>query len=117
MRDQVREPGSVVLRARTDLKVECRRERGRPFWFVEDPLRGTFFRLGPAEYSLFCACDGTRTLADAAALAAADGGDDALDLVQASALARWLVETGLATTDSTEGAASLELRDQSRRRE
>jgi putative peptide zinc metalloprotease protein len=117
MPDQVREPGSVVLRARTDLKVECRRERGRPFWFVEDPLRGTFFRLGPAEYSLFSACDGIRTLADAAAQAAAAGSDDALDLVQAAALAKWLVETGLATTDSTEGASSLELRDQTRRRE
>lgn len=99
---QVQEPGNIVLRARTDLKVSPRTERGRPFHFIEDPIRNKFYRLGPSEYAVFRACDGRRTLAEAVICALSDGERDSLNREQALVLAKWLVESGLATTEASE---------------
>ena len=67
-----------MVTARSDLRISPRHERGEEFYFVEDPLRNKFYRLGPAEYAIFAALDGKRSVAEAAADTAATAGPTAL---------------------------------------
>lgn len=99
------DPDRLTIAARRDLKISRRTERGDSFHFVEDPLRGKFYRLGDAEHALFTALDGRRTLAEAMA-AAVCSTTSPLTLEESVRLAEWLVSTGLATCESggTRGA-------------
>src|ERR1041385_8724594 len=97
---RIYEPAQLVVAARRDVKAALRTERGDSFYFLEDPLRNKFFRLGRAEYELFAALDGKRTVADAVADVSPRLGAAALTLDEALALAKWLVDAGLATTDA-----------------
>ncbi|MCE9605264.1 MAG: hypothetical protein K8U03_10225 [Planctomycetia bacterium] len=92
-------PERLVVAARRDLRVSTRHDRGELFYFVEDPLRNKFFRLGKAEHALFLALDGTRTLAEAAAHTASASGSQALTQDEAVLLGEWLVRSGLASSD------------------
>lgn len=102
MPQSIQEPGSIIVRARTDLRVSLRSERGVEFHFIEDPVRNTFFRLGKAEYAVFAALDGRRPLSDAVAVAACRNTVDALNLEQSLALAKWLIDSGLASNEASE---------------
>jgi putative peptide zinc metalloprotease protein len=88
----------TTIAARRDLRISRRTERGESFHFVEDPLRGKFFRLGDAEHALFAALDGRRTLAEALTISAKST-PNPLTLDEAVCLADWLVSAGLATVE------------------
>lgn len=103
MQAHILSPERLVVTARRDLRISRRRERDEDFYFVEDPLRNKFFRLGPAEHALFAALDGHRTLAEAAADTASSAGPSALTQDETIYLAEWLVATGLASNEA--GAA------------
>lgn len=104
---RIQEPAAVVVRARTDLRATLRSERGTEFHFVEDPLRNTFYRLGKAEFALLRALDGERTLEEAVAFAVSRH-SDALNLEQSLALCKWLVDAGLATTETSQSIERVE---------
>lgn len=108
MSERIHEPSGVVVRARPDVRASRRSERNRHYYFLEDPLRGTYYRLGEAEFALFQALDGVRTLEDAVAKASGERRDDALNLDQALALVRWLLESGLACTGESLAADRLQ---------
>jgi multidrug resistance efflux pump len=59
---------------RTDLVVSRLDTPEGPRFVVKDPVRGTFFRMGPDEYALARRLDGTATLDDVAASASAESG-------------------------------------------
>ncbi|MCE9604985.1 MAG: hypothetical protein K8U03_08795 [Planctomycetia bacterium] len=102
MYERIQEPGSFVVRARGDVRASRRSERGKPYYFLEDSLRGTYYRLGEAEFALFDSLNGVCTLDEAVAKAAAKRPDDALNLDHALALSKWLLEVGLVyTAEST----------------
>jgi putative peptide zinc metalloprotease protein len=112
---RVVEPGRLVITFRRDVQAAVRTERDGPFYFLEDPLRNRFFRLGPAEYAVASAFDGSRTVSDVVAHTAAQLGAQALTLEQALALAKWLVDSGLAATEATTTAKRIDDNDRRRR--
>jgi putative peptide zinc metalloprotease protein len=107
-------PEGAIVTARRDLRISPRRERGDDFYFVEDPQRNKFYRLGPAEHAFFAALDGRRTIAEAAADVAASE-PNALTPHESLILAGWLVSTGLASTDAGSATPSMS-RDQANAR-
>lgn len=104
--ERVLSPERLTITARRDLRISRRSERGEDFYFVEDPLRGKFFRLGLAEHAFFTALDGSRTLAETASAVASHGGSNALTQDEAVQLAEWLVTAGLASNDIGTAARS-----------
>ena len=115
MRRNIQEPSGVIIRARTDLRVSLRSERGTPFHFIEDSLRNQFFRLGRAEFALFEVLDGNRSLEEAVAIAATRPDIDALNFEQALSLSKWLVEAGLVSSGASQSTERHERRSESRR--
>lgn len=115
MRRNIQEPSGVIVRARADLRVSLRSERGTAFHFIEDPLRNQFYRLGKAEFALFEALDGNRSLEEAVAVAATKPDIDALNFEQALSLTKWLVEAGLASSGASQSTERIERRGESRR--
>jgi len=110
MTERIQEPSNLVVSARSDVRASRRSERGKPYYFLEDSLRGTYYRLGEAEYALFRSLDGVRTLDEAVAVAAAERPGDALNLDQALALSKWLLDAGLARTDESLSSERVENR-------
>jgi putative peptide zinc metalloprotease protein len=102
------EPGGLVVTARSDLTATPRYERDEAFVFLEDSLRNRYFRLGLAEYSFFLALDGKRTVAEAAAEAAANSGSLAVTLDEALTLTKWLADAGLVVSDASASPARLD---------
>ncbi|MCU0961566.1 MAG: biotin/lipoyl-binding protein [Pirellulaceae bacterium] len=68
---------------------------GVPYYRVEDPVRGKFFRMGLAEYTLVSLLDGHRTLAAVVQEAARISPTDVFAEHEVAAVVRWLDEAGL----------------------
>jgi putative peptide zinc metalloprotease protein len=102
---QVRDAATAKLKLRTDLIFTPQQSGGRPFYLIEDPLRSKFFRLGVAEYALVSLFDGRTTIVEALRRSAAQLGPQAFTECEALAISRWLVESQLATTPESAGAA------------
>ncbi len=68
---------------------------GVPYYRVEDPVRGKFFRMGLAEYSLVSLLDGRRTLAEVLREAARQLPTGAFTEHEAVAVLQWLHEAEL----------------------
>lgn len=89
------------LTLRDDLKLSIRTESGEPYCVLEDPVQNRFFRLGYAEYTLVSLLNGEKTIAALVESTSHVLGRDALNLQQASQVAEWLVQNGLAFTAAT----------------
>lgn len=83
---------------RNDLGYAVREYGGNTVYVIEDKLKSRFYRIGLAEYTFVSLLDGKRTFSDALGWTASISKADALNETEATALCRWLVETGLATT-------------------
>lgn len=95
---QTYELGQATLRLRTDLKFTLQQDKSSNWFLVEDESRGNFFRIGVTEYAFLSLLDGRRTLDEALAKLASLSCCDDLSDSQAASLARWVVESGLAET-------------------
>jgi len=84
------------LRLADDVMVWPVRECGELVYRFEIPSLHRFFRVGYAEYVLISLLDGNTTLPQACGLAASKLGSEAPTTHQASVIARWLLENGLA---------------------
>ena len=96
------------LRLKSGLRFAVQKSRHGSWYMIEDESRGSFFRLGPAEYTFLSYLDGQTTLATAMARTCSLMGASALDENEAIQLCKWLVETGLANTDASVSAARIE---------
>ena len=104
---RVREAATARLKLRADLVFTPQEFGGRPCYLIEDRLRSKFFRLGVAEYTLVSLFDGRTSIADALRLTAPQLGSRAFTEPEALAIARWLIESQLATTPESAGAERL----------
>ncbi len=96
------------LRLKSGLHFAMQRSRHGNWYLIEDESRGTFFRVGPAEYTFISLLDGDTTLATAMARTCSLMGASALDENEAIQLCNWLVESGLAHTDASVSAKRIE---------
>lgn len=103
----IRDPAQTVLTLRGDLVIAPRQTAGTLWYLLEDPVRGKFFRVGATEYQLLSSLDGTVTVSEAVARAAARLGSKALSLEEGLVIARWLVESGLGSTPESASSARL----------
>ena len=88
------------LRLADDVMVWPVRECGELVYRFEIPSLHRFFRVGYAEYVLISLLDGNTTVPQACGLAASKLGPDAPTTAQASTIARWLLENGLACMEN-----------------
>ena len=66
-----------------------------PYYSVEDPLRGKFYRVGLAEYTLISLLDGRRTLEEVVHQAASLLRSEAFTEMETAAVVRWLHDAQL----------------------
>ncbi len=86
---------NALLKLRSDLIIAPRSGGEWSGYFIEDPLRGKFFRLGLAEHAVLSLLDGQRTISQACAQAAITLGPTALSDHDSLALCRWALEAQL----------------------
>jgi len=98
------------LSLKPGLGFSVQRSRHGDWYMIEDESRGTFFRLGAAEYTFMSFLDGQTTMATAMARTCSIMGASALNENEAIHLCQWMVETGLAHTDASVSAGRI--RDQ-----
>jgi len=97
----------IRLKIRNDLSVAVREFGGEPLYVIEDEYNSRFFRLGMSEYTFLSFLDGRTTFADALGHTASVMKEDALTESDAASLCRWLVESGLASTDESRSSGRL----------
>ena len=79
---------------------------GIPYYRVEDPLRGKFYRVGLAEYALISLLDGRRTLEEVLRETAAVLNEEAFTTMETAAVVRWLHDAQLLETRGATGEAT-----------
>lgn len=99
--------GEARITLRDDIRFRPQRYNGQPCYVIEDPTSSSFYRIGTAEYTLISLFDGENSIADAMHHASAVLGRDAFTEQDAAAIARWLVECGLAKTNTSDEATRL----------
>ena len=91
----------LLVRAclRTDVKCSLHHANGAPYYQLEDPLNGKFYRLGLSEWYLVRELDGKRVLRDCVQRSQPHVGlqDSEVTERDAVALVRWLVQVQLVT--------------------
>ena len=107
MTQRVCDPLTMRLRLRDEVTCTPRAVGGEASYLVEDRLRGKFYQVGAAEFAVIGLCDGSRSLQECVGLAARRVGAQALDEREAVAVARWLLDTQLATTLDSAAAETL----------
>ena len=98
---RVREVSELLLTLREDLQFTPHHESGEPCYIVEDSVRSQYFRIGIAEYLLISMFDGKTTIGQALVRLARIEGDHALTEQEATIICKWLVDSELATTDTS----------------
>lgn len=96
------------LELKNGLRFLIQRSRHGDWYMIEDESRGTFFRIGPAEYTFLSMLDGETTMATAMAQTCSLMGASALTENEAIQLCKWLIESGLAKTDASISAQRIE---------
>ena len=86
-----------TLALRDDLIFAPQRYRGGTYWHIECKSDGQFHRIGHREYVFISMLDGTRTMAQALAIASQHLGDSALTSVEATQTYMWLLQSKLGT--------------------
>jgi len=94
----------LLVRAclRTDVKCSLHHSDGAPYYQLEDPLNGKFYRLGLSEWCLVRELDGKRFLRDCVQRSQTHVGRQDSEVTErdAVALVRWLVQVQLVTLDN-----------------
>ena len=93
----------VLLRLRTDLNFWLRQCDGTPYYLVEDPLTGRYFRMGLQEWRLASALNGRQSLGAVLAQLRTQLGDACPTQDQAVTLCQWLVSSQLALAQGPNG--------------
>ena len=93
--------GEVCVALREDVTFRQQHYGGQSCYVVEDPTSSRFFRIGVAEYTLISLFDGTRSISDAMHCASSVLGPDAFTEHDVVSICQWLVEIGLAKTNTT----------------
>lgn len=96
------------LQLKSGLRFAVQHSRHGNWYLIENESCGTFFRLGPAEYTFLSFLDGRTTMATAMAKTCSLMGASALHENEAIQLCQWLVESGLAHTDASVSANRVE---------
>jgi putative peptide zinc metalloprotease protein len=91
----VEDARNSLLKLRSDLVIAARNSGEWSGYFIEDPLRAKFFRLGIAEHAVLSRLDGKTTIAEACGDAALQVGVTALSEHGSLALCRWALEAQL----------------------
>lgn len=97
----------MMPKVRDDLRITVQTYAGETCYVIEDAISSKFFRLGLAEYTLVSLLDGKTTIAEAMGRTASITGADALSERETGTLCKWLLDSGLATTTQSRGAARL----------
>lgn len=99
---------SAVIRFRSELQCSLNENDGTPFYAVEDPVTGKFYRMGVRERRFMGHLDGHRTLEEAIKSMERDGRGPAVSLEEAETIAQSTVASGLAVPvgDSQKGFPS-----------
>lgn len=97
----------VRIALREDLVFRQQCYGGESCYVIEDPAASQFHRIGLAEYAFVSLMDGTRTIRDAMHCVSATLGREAFTEQEAAAISRWLVEMGLAKTNTSDEADRL----------
>ncbi len=100
------ELASARPRLRRDLLIKLLTYDEHPWYLIEDPLRGKYYRIGAVEYVFLSALDG-RTLAEVIAVTASQCGPSAFSEDEATSLCRWLIDADLIETDASRSFARL----------
>ncbi len=96
---------SVVFRQ--DLRLTPCDDARQPHVIVEDPVAGSFYRLGRIEYALAIRLTASRTIAQAYREVCEQYPDHQLSEEDAADLCRWLIDNELAHTESSKTSARL----------
>lgn len=99
---------SARIRLRPDLRFESRELGGEPSYLIADLPRHKYFQVGGIENKIIQACDGRATVAEIAALLAAD--DARVSSEQVGLVTRWLVQNQLAAIEGADNVTRLQER-------
>ncbi len=97
------EANRSLVKLRDDLLVVPQTEAGKRIYVIENPLTGSYYRMGPTEYRFASFLDGM-TSEDEALRLASSGVDEPLTLQQASAVCKRLMASDLAQPVSSHTA-------------
>lgn len=89
---------------RPDLRCTPHNDARQPHVVVEDPISGTFYRLGKIEYAFAIRLTASRTIADAYRELCEQFPDHHLSEDEAADLCRWLISNELAHTESSKSS-------------
>jgi len=92
--------GEVCVALREDVSFRQQHYGGQSCYVIEDPTSTRFFRIGVAEYTLISLFDGTRSISDAMHTASSVLGPEAFTEHDVANICQWLVENGLAKTNT-----------------
>ena len=89
------------VRLRKDLQTSLRESAGKPFLMLHDPLRGEYYRLGIHEWSVAQRLNGSATMKEVVASISSEDPERPQEQIAGEVfqLARWLVRSGLASSD------------------
>ncbi len=85
----------TAVRLRNDLNSSLHESNGEVHFVVEDPLNGSYFRMGEVEWAFARQLDGITTIQQAHERAIAMCGVDSLPKESVQRLVRWLADNGL----------------------
>ena len=94
------------LRLRDDLGCTLQSSGGKPYYLVEDPLSGRFFRFGLPEWAWASQLDGRRTVRDMLLDEGPDESAGGLSRRDKQDLCRWLVQMQLAVVAGSTGSVA-----------
>jgi putative peptide zinc metalloprotease protein len=100
------ELANCKLVLRSDLSFHLQEFKGRPCYLIEDEFNSRFFRVGLAEYYLISLLDGSTTVSQAVSRTSRIG-DQAISEQDAISICKWLIDSGLATTDASRTSGRL----------
>ncbi len=101
------ELSNCKLSLRTDLSFHLQEYNDAPCYLIEDEFNSRFYRVGLAEYHLISLLDGNTTINKAVSQSAIQLGDQAINEQDAITICKWLIDSGLATTDASRTSGRL----------
>jgi putative peptide zinc metalloprotease protein len=101
------ELSNTRLLLRDDLVFHLQQYQGEPCYLVEDELNSKFFRIGVSEYNFVSSLNGEVTVGQAIAANATQMGGHAIKEQDAISVCKWLIDTGLATTEASRRSGRL----------
>ncbi len=86
------QPAPACLHLRGELKVSLYANDGQPYYLIEDPLSGQYYRLGVVEWHFVSCLDGSTTVPDAISATNRKYGPGALSDENARNICQWLLQ-------------------------